>query len=131
MDFEKHLKSEHRVDEKYGSPDDASEAMWKYWDTIIKPIWKSYKIGNWVFDIQGMTGNWAFYLKGDDRYQVFCTPFWEGAEGVKVDIYDDETGDYEDLGTYPIAATGNAKKDIATFTKLMKRILAPIEKRIK
>lgn len=46
---------------------------------------KKYKV-DWEFDVDGMMGTFFWTHKDNDEILLYTTPYWEGADGIAVDL---------------------------------------------
>lgn len=99
----------------------------KYMVEVMKNTnWRSWKIGGWVFELEYMSGSWQWDNK-DAKHYVYASPFFDGMEGLPVQIHDAETDEVVKNWTEPYSVSGNPKKDVALYLSTMKKILSKIK----
>ena len=63
--------------------------------------------------------------------EIFCTPFWEGAEGIAFEEYDTNGANTFEPYVLPFNLTGSLEQDVKAFEKAIEeelRIFTPKKK---
>lgn len=91
---------------------------------------KGRSIGSWEMDYDRMSGSLYFYLKGDNDFQVYATPFWEGENSIPVDIQVTGGGRdrYDHITDIAFAGSGNFDTDMKLYLKKMVPVLNKIKR---
>jgi len=121
MDYKKHLK---KMDEGRFSE---THQLDKYMSEVMKNTnWRNWKIGDWKFELEMMSGSWS-WDNASAKHYVYASPFFDGMEGLPVQIQDGESDKVVKNWTEPYSVTGNPKKDIALYLATMKKILSKVK----
>jgi hypothetical protein len=119
MDFKEYLKEDSK---------EMLDAKNSYYYFILKP-YVGKTIGDFQFDIEPMMGTFFFGNEDDNpKYEiVYATPYWEGANGIPVDVHK-EMGDTPKRTIVKLPAiTGDSKKDAAGYFKVMTNVFKKLK----
>ena len=108
-----------------------SQDDWKYkqqvQDALLKAL-KGKKFSGWEFYGDDMAGTFE-WEKGD--YLVYATPFWDGNNGIPVDILNKDGDEIANLGyVSKFKPTGDLKKDVVKSVVELKKIFKMLDKNL-
>ena len=109
------------------------EDEYKYMEGLLKENIKilNKMFSNWSFDYEFSAGSffWEHDITGTT---VWATPFWEGTNGISIEVKDDMGDDYEPSKALPsvlaFKPTGNSNRDLKSYASLVyKNVLENIK----
>ena len=103
-----------------------TSSLTKYMVSAIGQYARQAKLGKWELDIDPNTDGINWYQSNSD-IAVWATPFYEEGGGIPIGIQNMDTGEMKDGGTTPFSISGNPKKDVAEYLKVMKKVLSKIK----
>jgi hypothetical protein len=80
-----------------------------------------YAVEGWTFDVDTMMGTLC-WTRG--RIMVYASPWFEGCDGMPVNVFDDGGFSPLDPFTLPFRATGDLNVDLVTYVEKMRHLLA-------
>jgi len=80
---------------------------------------------DWDFELD-MGGSWALIL--DSEHQLFCSPYWEGSEGISISLMDIEGEEL--LSTHLDFPLGfDKEKDAKRYVEILETYLSKLKKK--
>jgi len=118
-----------KITELYEEARDEIDKLNDYSNDLSEYIAKNIKLKGVMSqpDLEYGTGALSFNI--NDDIMIYATPFWEGYNGIMVDIDNLNTGDEEPI-EIKMKPTYDMKKDAKTWQKHMDKLISKIKKYI-
>jgi len=105
---------------------------WEYMDNLnsamIKFFTSKKKVKGWEFGYDKMSGTFEWTKPG---YVVLATPFWDGNNGIPVNVMKDDGDEIADLGyVSKFKPSGDVKKDVTKAYNELSKILLMLDKNL-
>lgn len=101
----------------------------QYADKFQSYLIKKYKGKNfngWSLTMDNMSGTF-YWSSPKSKNVIMATPFWDGNDGLPIDVINDDTGDEIFSLKLPLKATGDMSKDEMSYLKIIKSVFQKIK----
>lgn len=116
---------------RYGSITKMNESSigrngaWNFQSAFAKAF-RGKSISGWKLQVDSQAGTFI-WTNPKSPNTVFATPYWEAEEKVPVDVIDDKSGDEFINTSKKLKYTGDFKKDMAEYLKIMNSVFRAIK----
>jgi len=87
-----------------------------YMNAILGKV-KGLKVNGWELDYDPMVGTFSWVNSRYPDWWLYMTPFWEGMDGIAVNLDNAMTGDSEISDTIRFKPTYDSRTDAKTYVK--------------
>jgi hypothetical protein len=87
---------------------------------------RSWDVNGWTFELEYQSGSWRWEKEGG-RHYVYASPYFDGAEGIAIQVHDAESDGVVKSYTVPFAVYGVPSKDISNYKKTMAKELKKVK----